>query len=108
MNPLYGFDCAVNFTYLSDVAFGCQTATVSTWAAWPEWLSNPGLSLFSDTAVCLFWRARIKKKKCFFIYIKSLCTQTSLAEECLFVTRLCVFATLTVNALQLQSMYFHW
>ena len=56
---LRGFDSAVNLTYLSDeylsgtMALDCQSVISTTHAPWSEWLSDPGLSLFSDPATCL-------------------------------------------------------
>lgn len=58
---------------LGTQAFGCQTATISTWAALAEWLSDPGLSLFSDTAACLFWRAQCCECLKNVLFISSLC-----------------------------------
>lgn len=63
-NPLWGFDSAANFTYLSDVSLmgtlglDCQTDTMTTHAAWPQWLSEPGLDILSDPAVYLSWPAQ--------------------------------------------------
>lgn len=75
-------DLTLLLTSLSDasltdtLALDCQTVTITNYAVWLEWLSEPGLDLFSDPAVYLSGPAE-KKGPFNIILIKKCCIYLS-------------------------------